>query len=345
MRVGLLGFGRIASSIHLPVLSRMRDVAVISVAEPDETRRRDAAIRTSRSTCFANFGELLKTSDVDAVVITLPNALHASAAAAAFSRGLHVYVEKPLASNLGEGRQVVDAWRRAGTVGMIGFNYRFLPAYQRARELIAADRIGRLVGVRSVFSTTRRSLPEWKQHRDTGGGALLDLASHHLDLATWLVNAAPRAVSCDLQSRVTEDDTAVLQVELSGGISAQIFAVFGGPEQHRLEILGERGALVVDPYGSEFVDIRAATLDGVRVSHMRSAAKALASPRYWLEKINKSTWQVSYERALGDFVRAARSGGVVQPDLAAGCETLEWIDAARESAREGRRVPLGDALL
>ena len=256
--------------------------------------------------------------------------------------GLHAYVEKPLACGLAEGRQVLAAWRSAGTVGMIGFNYRFLPAYQHARELIAAHHIGRVIGLRSVFSTSGRTLPEWKRRRETGGGALLDLASHHIDLAAWLVDAPPRALSCDLHSRTTDDDTALLQVEFPDGISAQIFAAFGGPEQHRFEILGDRGALVVDPYGSEFVDIRPATLDGMRVSHLRTAAMALASPRYWMRKISRSNWHESYERAFGSFVRAARSGEAAQPDVAAGCNALAWIEAARESAREGRRVIVGD---
>ena len=246
-------------------------------------------------------------------------------------------------ANLAEGRQVQSAWRSAGTVGMVGFNYRFLPAYQRARELIAAHQIGRVVGLRSVFSTSARTLPEWKRRRETGGGALLDLASHHIDLAAWLVNAPPLALSCDLHSRKTDDDTALLHVEFPGGVAAQIFAVFGGPEQHRLEIIGDGGALAVDPYGSEFVEIRNATLDGARVSHLRTAAKALASPRYWMRKITRSNWHESYERAFASFVRAARSGEAAQPDVAAGCNTLAWLEAARESARDGRRVSVGEA--
>lgn len=323
----------------------MRDVALVSVAEPDEDRRRNASRVFPRVRWVSDFGELLEKPDVEAVVITLPNHLHASAAVAAFQHGLHVYVEKPLASDLSGGRDVLTAWRRAGTVGMLGFNYRFLPAYQRAREIILARQIGPVVGIRSVFSTTRRDLPEWKQRRNTGGGALFDLASHHLDLSAWLLGTPPQAVSCKLHSRVTEDDVAALHVEFDGGISAQIFAVLGGAEQHRLEILGERGALVVEPYASEFVDVRPATLDGVRVSNLRTAARALANPRYWVRKINHSNWHVSYERAFDSFVHAVQSKSAVQPDLDVGFATLAWLEAARASARDGHRVQLGDAQL
>ena len=216
LRLGLLGCGRIASSVHLPILAGMREVAVTALAEPNETSRRNAARVVPRAACFSDFVELLTTQELDAVVITLPNTLHAPAAMAAFQRGLHVYLEKPLASSLTEGREVLAAWRRSGRVGMIGYNYRFLPPFQRARDLIRSDRIGPIVALRSVFSSTRRALPVWKQRRETGGGALLDLASHHLDLAAWLVGQPPCSLSCDLLSRQTDDDVALLQIEFPG---------------------------------------------------------------------------------------------------------------------------------
>jgi predicted dehydrogenase len=319
LRVGLLGCGGIAASIHLPILAGMREVAVTALAEPDETRRQEAARLVPQAACFAGFAELLTTADLDAVVITLPNTLHAPAAIAAFQRGLHVYLEKPLASSLAEGRELLAAWRSAATVGMIGYNYRFLPSYQRARDLIQSDRIGPVVALRSVFCTTRRAVPEWKQRRETGGGALLDLVSHHLDLAAWLVGTPPSSLSCDLLSRQTDDDIALLQLAFPGGISAQLFGAFGGPEQHRFEILGERGALMVDPYGSEFVETRPAALDGVRLLHLLAAARALASPRYWQRKVSGSHWHVSYRQALGCFVHGAWAGRAQEPDPAAGC--------------------------
>jgi predicted dehydrogenase len=227
---------------------------------------------------------------------------------------------------------------------MIGYNYRFLQPFQRARDLIRSDHFGPVVGLRSVFSTARRALPEWKQRRETGGGALFDLASHQVDLGAGLVGAPPRFLSCDLHSRETDDDIAMLQLEFPGGISAQLFAAFGGPEQHRVEIFGERGMVLIDPYGSEFVETRPAALDGIRLLHLLGAARAMASPGYWLRKASGSNWHVSYRQALGCFVHGARAGRAQQPDRAAGCETLAWLEAARESAHEGRRVPVRDAL-
>jgi predicted dehydrogenase len=342
-RVGLLGCGRIASAIHLRVLTGMRGVAVTALAEPNLSARQAAARLVPEAACFSDFAELLTTAELDAVVITLPSALHAVAARAAFQRGLHVYLEKPLASSVAEGREVLAAWRRAGTVGMIGYNYRFLPAYQRARALIQSDHIGPVVALRSVFSVSHLALPEWKQRRETGGGALLDLISHHLDLAVWLIGKPPCSVACDLLSRHSDDDVALVQLEFPGGISAQLFAAFAGPERHRFDILGERGTLGVDVYGSELVDVRPASLDGVRLRHLLGAARALTSPTYWVQKITRSSWQGSYRHALSGFIHAVRVGAVPQPDLTDGFGSLVWLDAASESARDNRRVSVGTA--
>ena len=338
LRVGVLGCGRIASAIHLPLLASIPDVVVTAIADPDEHRRREAARVLPRSTGCADFAELMERSELDAVVITLPNALHVPAAIAALRRGLHVYVEKPLAPDLAGGRRVLSAWREAGRVAMVGYNYRFMPPYQQARAYIASGRIGPVVAIRSVFSAGRRESPDWKRRRDAGGGVLLDLASHHLDLAAWLVGHAPRAVACDLLSRGSDDDVAMLQLEFPGGVAAQILAAFGGPELHRFEVLGERGRLLVDPYGADVLEVGPATLDRVRFNRLLDAARALVSPSYWLRRGDGSPLRTSYRDALTCFVRGAITGRQPEPDVAAGCETLAWLDAARTSARENRRV-------
>lgn len=340
LRVALLGCGRIASAIHLPILAGMPQVCIAAIAEPDEARRRTALRLAPGAALLADFRDSFNVDRLDAVVITLPNALHAPAAIAAFERGLHVYVEKPMALSAADGRALVRAWRTADVIGMVGYNYRFLPAYQQARAMMRAECVGRVIAIRSVFSTAQRTLPDWKSRRDTGGGALLDLASHHLDMSAWLVGAQPLSISCDLRSRHTQDDVALVQADFPGDVSAQVCAILGGPEEHRFEILGELGALVVNPYASEFVEMRPASLDGIRLGQFTGATRALMSPAYWKAKLNKSSWRVSYERALHAFVDGIRRGQSPEPDITSGYETLQSIDAAVESARLKGRVAL-----
>ena len=174
MRVGLLGAGRIARRFHLPILASMPGVDLVAVAEPMADAR-DACLTLAPGTAsfHADFAELLDAHPLDAVVICLPPALHSRAAVAGFARGLHVYVEKPLAISAGDGRGMLDAWRRAGTVGMVGFNHRFHPLARALKDEVARGRVGDVTRVRTAFAGAQRTLPAWKRAREFwrwGGG-------------------------------------------------------------------------------------------------------------------------------------------------------------------------------
>ena len=338
LKVALLGCGRASHYIHLAALTGLPNVELTALAESDPERCSEAAKRAPRAETFSDFRELLERADVEAAVITLPNRLHVPAAVAAFRRGLHVYVEKPLALSLAESDEVMTAWRASGSVGMIGHNYRFSPMHEKARRLIGEGRIGGIVALQSVFSTVGRDLPQWKRRRETGGGALLDLASHHLDLAGWFIGAVPVAIACSLRSAQNEDDTVVLQLEFEGGTIAQTLASLSTVEDDRFEIYGDSGRIVVDRYRADDVEVHPPTLERVRLRRFTYAARALASPAYWRAKIAKSGPEVSYWRALSSFAEAALQGRSERPDLMDGYRCLALLEAAEQSAREGRRV-------
>jgi UDP-N-acetylglucosamine 3-dehydrogenase len=135
LRIGVIGCGRIARAVHLPVLGRLPDARVVAIAEPDEPSRAAAAALVRGATAYADYGDLLRAGGVDAVVICVPPQLHVPVATAAFDAGLHVYLEKPIAPTVAEGERLVEAWRRARKVGMIGFNFRFHPQVPRARRV------------------------------------------------------------------------------------------------------------------------------------------------------------------------------------------------------------------
>src|SRR5205085_8530794 len=99
---------------------------------------------------------------LDAVVICAPPHLHAPAATAAFDAGLHVYLEKPIALSVDEGERLVEAWRRARRIGMIGFNFRFHPQVLRIRDRLRDGAIGTPLGVRGIVSILPHELPDWK---------------------------------------------------------------------------------------------------------------------------------------------------------------------------------------
>ena len=232
--------------------------------------------------------------------ICVPPHLHAPCAIAAFDAGLHVYLEKPLAPSSTEGARVVDAWRRAGKVGMMGFNFRFHPQVERIRQRLRAGDIGTPLGVRSVFTILPHELPEWKRTRRTGGGVLLDLASHHVDLVHHLLDDPVVRVYASARSLRGEGDHAAVQLELASGAMAQIFVSLGSVDENRMEIVGTSGKLVMDRTELLRPDHVPATQQGARLRRLRRALTAL-EPRLVM--------RVARRRAVVRRGAAARSSG------------------------------------
>jgi myo-inositol 2-dehydrogenase/D-chiro-inositol 1-dehydrogenase len=340
LKVGLIGCGRIVQLVHLNILTHLPDVQLVALAEPDVQRRVEASRRAPSAVSFEDYQELLKKSEADAVVICLPTALHAEAAVAALEQGKHVYLEKPLATSLDEAQKVVTSWRRAAVVGMIGFNYRFNALYQAVRHAVEAGRVGPVVAARSVFSTPSHPLPAWKQARPSGGGVLLDLASHHVDLVRFFFKQEVQSVSASLRSQRAEQDSAVLHLQLADGLLVQSLFSHSAVDEDCFEIYGQAGKLAVDRYRSLGVEI---IETGREFSRLRSVTHGLRSFRHGpglLKKLLAPGHEPSYREALMRFVSAIRGGGVASPDLLDGYRSLEVICAAERSAHTGQSVSL-----
>jgi len=338
VRVGLIGCGWFAQAVHLPILTRLRQAQVVALAEADPERLRAAGRLAPAAVRYDNYHALLQEADIEATIICLPTSLHAEASIAAMRQGRHVYLEKPIATSLDEAGQIMKAWKEAEVVGMVGFNYRFNALHQAARMQIQAGRIGPLVGVRSVFSTPTRSMPAWKQTRSNGGGVLLDLASHHIDLVRFLFQQDVRMVYADIESRCTEHDTAMLHLRLADGLRVQSYFSLGAVDEDRFEIYGQAGKLTVDRYRSLDVEIVDAGGTSSCLRRITRRLRSIRSVPYLFKKLQSPWHEPSYREALSRFVCATRGRDRASPDLLDGYRSLEVICAAEESAQTGRSV-------
>jgi predicted dehydrogenase len=328
LRIGLMGCGNIARAVHLPILRGLSGVTLVALAEPVDASRAAAARAAPGTALFADYRELVAAGGLDAVVICLPPHLHAPGAEAAFDAGLHVYLEKPLAPSLAEGAGILDAWRRAGTVGMIGFNFRFHPQVEHIRAELRRGAIGTLLGVRSVFSIMPHTLPEWKRVRALGGGALLDLASHHVDLVHHLIDDPVVRAHASLRSLRGEGDQAALQLEFASGAAMQTFVSLGTVDEHRMEFFGTEGKLIMDR--TEL--LRTLRVPAVwRGARARRLGRALAALEPAL-LLRSPGAEPSFRRALTVFVAAAAGRTFEGPDLDDGARSLAVIEAAERSA-------------
>ncbi|HEY4281744.1 MAG TPA: Gfo/Idh/MocA family oxidoreductase [Chthoniobacterales bacterium] len=341
LRIGLIGCGHIGRVVHLETLRRLPNAQVVSLADADGDRLKLAHAKIPEAATFSDYRRLLDDDGIDAVVICLPNALHAEAAVVALERKKHVYLEKPLAVNLDEGKAVLEAWERSGRVGMIGFNYRFNPLHREMRRLLQTTAIGNPIGGRTAWTTAAERLPVWKTARLTGGGVLLDLASHHFDLMRFWFDEEIVEVYANVRSQRSEYDTASVQVRLSGGLLVENFFSMSSIEDEQFEIYGSTGKLSFNRFKSWNIEKDGRRVQSIVRRTLGRIVSRLPNSRYAITKLRAPGLEPSFSAALVEFVSAAQVEKQIHPDLEDGFKSLRVVIAAEESARLGRPVSIG----
>lgn len=333
VRLGVIGCGKVACRIHLGALRRVRGAMVVAVADPVPARREEGARLAGGAAAFADWKELLQQETIHAVLICTPSAQHAECALAALAAGKHVYVEKPLASNLAQAESVLRAWESTGLVGMSGFNYRHHPIYRKMREIVASGALGQVIAVRSCFTSAGEWIDEWRKERSLGGGVLLDLAGHHIDLARFLLGRQVCEVSARVASLRSEQDTAWTHLTLENGVPMQSFFSLRGTDSNRFEIYGESGRATVD--------YLAGTLEVVSPGRRKLAQRVSAVLGQGWSRFKHGLAggrDPSYALAFATFVKAVANGSRrIAPDLHDGFHVLQAIDAAEHSAATGQK--------
>jgi myo-inositol 2-dehydrogenase/D-chiro-inositol 1-dehydrogenase len=333
--VGLIGCGGIATVVHLPILRSTRGVKLVAVCDP-APRARDRAARIARVAVGVDAAWLLERADVDAVVVCAPSAEHTAIAVAAARAGRHFYLEKPIATAREDASRVVDEAAQAGVVSAMGFNRRFHPLHLRAFELLREEAVGAVREVTCTFCEPMapEAMPDWKRRRSSGGGVLLELASHHVDQLRWLLQTEIAEVEATIASERTEHDTARLRLRTSSGVDAKGFFSFRAGRTDCIDLVGERGRLRVDRYGWA-VDVVQDTGGGRRRTSLPPAS--VLDP-WRLRKLLRPEHDPSWRRALAAFVGQIQGKEHPLPTPLDGLRSLEVGLAAEESARTGGPV-------
>jgi predicted dehydrogenase len=199
---------------------------------------------------------LLDDPEVGAIYIATPNHLHRAAVEAAAAAGKPVLCEKPMAASLAEAEAMGEAVRRAGIRYGTAFDQRHHPAHVLMSHMIGEGRIGTVTAVRIVYACwvdPSFSRDNWRADpAKAGGGALMDLAPHGLDLVDHLLGEPVMEVAALTQNRVQDyavDDGAVLIGRTASGVLVQLHVAYNCPEalpRRRLEVLGTRGQITAE---------------------------------------------------------------------------------------------------
>ncbi|MDH3673528.1 MAG: Gfo/Idh/MocA family oxidoreductase, partial [Gammaproteobacteria bacterium] len=220
----------------------------------------------------------------------------------------------------------------------MGFNRREHPLHRQARRLIADAAIGKVRSVMSSFCEPAAALPTWKQRRATGGGVLLDLASHHIDMLRWTLSTEVSAVEARISSRVSEDDEAWLGLSLTSGVEVMSFFSFRSACTDWIEFIGENGTLRVDRHRAA-LSIRTARRSGygTRLTWQPPSAEVL---RWWMDRMRHPSRDPSYRFALLSHIRQLQGATTELADVEDGLRNLETVLAAEACGRSRGRVSM-----
>ncbi|RYC30163.1 Gfo/Idh/MocA family oxidoreductase [Lichenibacterium minor] len=257
VRWGIAGFGWVARDFTAPAMLAAGD-RLAAVCDPDPAARAHATALGAAA--HATVEELAADPAVEAVYVATPNHLHRPMVEALARAGKAVLCEKPLAHTLDDAAALIAAVEREGILYGTAFDQRHHPAHVAMRDAVRAGRLGTVTAVRIVYAcwlgsdwSAGSGGDNWRvDAAKAGGGALMDLAPHGLDLAGFLLGEPLAAVAAMTQSRVQDyavDDGAMLMGATASGALAQLHVAYNHPEtlpRRRLEVVGTGGLMAAE---------------------------------------------------------------------------------------------------
>lgn len=326
LRAGLIGLGAMGRN-HARVLASLEGVDFVCVADATA-----AAGETFQGRPVHPDLEHMVSEGLDYVVVATPTATHQEIASQVADAGLHALVEKPLTLDAADARQLATIFATRGLVGAVGHIERYNPALQQARTRIANGDLGEIYQI-----ATRRQGPFPGRIADVG--VILDLATHDLDLTSWVADSPYRTISARTAHRSgrPHEDLVAITGDLQRGVVVNHLVNWVSPLKERVTVItGERGALIANTLTADLTMYENSIVptEWPVISSFRGVAEGNVI-RYAFPK--PEPLRVEHER-FRDAVLGQETDIVTFEQAAA---TVAAANAAAQSARTGTVVEVG----
>ena len=337
IRVALIGCGRISAK-HFDALQKHSErMELVAVCDLDQNRLHRAVEETGAQG-FAKLNDMLDQSNADLYVLTTPSGLHPDQTVQIANAGRHVMTEKPMATRWKDGLRMVDACDDAGVRLFVVKQNRRNATLQMLKQAIEKKRFGRIhMVVINVFWTRPQAyydMDAWRGTWEFDGGALMNQASHYIDLLDWLIGPVEsvQAYTGTLGRDIEVEDTATMNVRWrSGAMGSVNVTMLTYPKnlEGSITILGEKGTVRVG---------------GVAVNEIQHWE--FDEPHEEDKTVKESNYETSSVYGFGhslyydNVIRTLRGESEPETDGREGLRSLEMLIAAYLSARDGRRVSL-----
>ena len=332
LKWGVIGAGGIARTRTIPGLALAQNAELAAVMDPKPDMAGSLA-QTYGGRAYTSAAELMQDPRVEAVYIASPVYAHEEQVLMALAAGLPVLVEKPAGRTVAECLTMQSAARQAGVPVGVGFMMRFHTFHQQIRQLIQSGALGQVVSARAQQIFWYPAMENcWRQEkRLSGGGALMDVGIHNIDLIEYITGSRTRRVTGFTNTRTFSydvDDMCNLLLQLENGAVAYIDGAFNAhsaPGGNLLEVYGTRGTILVQGSIGQVEQGRALTLS-IDAEGRRGS--------YTL----REDFTNLYQKEIEAFSEAVLKGTEPPVTLADGIGVQKVAEAAYQAQAEGRVV-------
>jgi UDP-N-acetyl-2-amino-2-deoxyglucuronate dehydrogenase len=337
IRIAVVGCGRISGRHFEAIKAHGDSVELVAVCDNNPRRLRAAEDKTV-APGFADLGSLLAEASPDLVVLATPSGLHPGQTIRIAEAGCHVMTEKPMATRWRDGLRMVEACDQAGVTLFVVKQNRCNATLQLLKRALEKKRFGRVyMVVINVFWTRPQDyydMDAWRGTWEFDGGALMNQASHYVDLLDWLIGPIEslQAYTGTLARDIEVEDTATLNVRWrSGAIGSMNVTMLTYPKnlEGSITVLGEKGTVRVG--GVAVNDIQ-----HWEFSEPHEEDEKVAAANYE----TNSVYGLGHSRYYENVIKSLRGEAEPETDGREGLRSLEVLVAAYLSARDGRRVSL-----
>ncbi len=249
VKVALIGLGS-WSGVIANAVQRSKRVKLVSCYTRNPEKR---AAFSKKYGCDQDksFEDVLRRADVEGVLLTTPNAVHAQYAVAAAESGKHVFVDKPIANTLADGEKIVEACRNGGVVLLVGHDMRRLSGFRKLKELMDKGAIGRPVMAESNFSARlgfELTPDKWRWYGDDSGcpaGSLMTMGVHHADTLRYYFGPVKRVFAFfnKLYTPADVEDVTMTTFQFASGVLGYLGSTYSSPRANWIYVYGTEGHL------------------------------------------------------------------------------------------------------
>jgi predicted dehydrogenase len=328
-RIGIVGLGSVAQTIHLPILSRFSDVEIVAICDLDRAKAQFVADKFKVRRYYNNYEKMLIIEqDLDGIVICTPTVLHKEMAVAALEEKNNILVEKPLARTSKEAEDIAEAAKKSHQSLMVGMNNRFRPDAMILKSFITDKALGKLFYTKAGWFKKLNTESAWLTKKtQSGGGVVLDLGIVMLDLSFWMMGYPEvREVTATNYFHHTKDveDSSIIFLKMKNGSTLTIEASWSFESTSDFfycDCFGTEGSGSLNPFR---------IIKRMHGNLVNVAPVSTETPQ--------TLYRKSYENELKHWIGALRGLHTIISTGDEAAHRMKIIDSVYKSAKRGKAV-------